>query len=84
MSSATELIAAIATTKHTLFNQIQRLSDYESKLERLLVDVNTTLKGSESGIDHKLTGDIQQTSQKVSETIASLQNAIAMLDSIRI
>lgn len=84
MSSATELIAAIAATKQTLFNQIQRLSDYESKLERLLVDVNTTLEGSESGIDRKLTGDIQQTSQKVSETIASLQNAIAMLDSIRI
>ena len=45
MSSATELIAAIAATKHTLFNQIQRLSDYESKLERLLVDVNTTPEG---------------------------------------
>ncbi len=84
MSSANDLIAAIAAARHTLDDQIMSLRSYSERLDSLQSDVNATLKDGMTGADYEIGKSISQTKEQIDETLRQLREAEDALGRIRI
>ena len=83
MSMIRQLIGAIANAERQIDDQSRRLTSFNSQLDQLIRQVQSTYEGSQQNVSSEMLGQLQTTKKQVEDAIQSLAAAKQKLQQVK-